>query len=155
MELSPELRGRTIEQQNSVRDAVFMWNSKMVDKVAEYRTRWKSVRSRVPELLVPELTYRKATFFYIDTHAIFHSIAVNAPSHGFLNKVSACPYYAPFEYTDLGYHNVTGNNIWESKYDPRCSGPVRRYMWLDAWHPTSKNHEIIAGKVAQALFEYP
>ena len=155
MELSPELRGRTIAQQNSVRDAVFMFNTKLAEKVKEYRTRWKPVRPWIPENLVLELTYWEATIFEIDIHALIHSIEVNAPSHGFLNKVSACPYYTPFEYSQLGYNNVTGNHIWESKHDPRCSGPVRRYMWLDAWHPTSKNHEIIAGKVAQALAEYP
>lgn len=44
MELSPELRGRTIAQQNSVRDAVFMFNTKLAEKVKEYRTRWKPVR---------------------------------------------------------------------------------------------------------------
>ncbi|KAF8434632.1 hypothetical protein BGX38DRAFT_1262819 [Terfezia claveryi] len=138
MELSPDMRERTTAQQNPVRNAVVMWNSKLSGKVLEYRTRWKP-----------------AIFFYIDTHAIFHLVEVNAPSHGFLNKVTACPHYTPFEYAHLGYNNVTGSNIWESKYDPRCSGSVRRYMWLDAWHPTSKNHEIIAGQVAQALAEYP
>ena len=43
MELSPELRGRTISQQNSVRDAVNMWNIKVAEKVNEYRTRWRPV----------------------------------------------------------------------------------------------------------------
>ncbi|RPB24224.1 hypothetical protein L211DRAFT_837602 [Terfezia boudieri ATCC MYA-4762] len=45
MELSPDMRERTTAQQNSVRNAVFMWNSKLIDKVLECRTRWKPVGS--------------------------------------------------------------------------------------------------------------
>ena len=91
----------------------------------------------------------------MDCHATFDSIMVNAPSHGFMNTEGICPHYAPFDYSDLGCGTTAGTYRWESKYDPRCVGPVRRYMWLDAWHVTSKSHEILAGKVAEMLLEYP
>ena len=61
----------------------------------------------------------------------------------------------PFVYADLGYNTLMGANNWEAKYDARCGVSVKRFMWLDNWHPTSKVHEIIAGKVAQKLVEYP
>ncbi|KAI5811313.1 hypothetical protein DFH27DRAFT_597106 [Peziza echinospora] len=138
LELTPELRGRTLAEQNSIRASVYQFNTKLKDKINDYKKIWKS-----------------ATFFLVDAHALFHHFDVNASAYGFINKTGRCPHYVPFEAPDLGYNARTGWHNFEAKYDARCKYSVRRFFWLDAWHPTSRVQEAIASFAAMALFEYP